>query len=133
MALNHTYLEISCYFLYMSNVQSDIGVYFCFSSSRILIFMYFPPSCVVVFRLNFVLVLRVGALDDRGETDVSAQPETQEFLSNSLHTLQTHCKHTANTLQAHYKHNAKTMQRHCSNATQFIAHCTDTYCTAAMQ
>ena len=49
-------------------VQSDT---LCVSLFHLPVFWYLciPPSCVVVFRLNFVL-RGVGALDDRGETDV---------------------------------------------------------------
>ena len=59
---------------YLDYIQNPTIVQFdtlCVSLFHLPVFWYLciPPSCVVVFRLNFVL-RGVGALDDRGETDV---------------------------------------------------------------
>ena len=62
---------------YLDYIQNPTIVQFdtlCVSLFHLPVFWYLciPPSCVVVFRLNFVLRGVVGALDDRGETDVRA-------------------------------------------------------------
>ena len=59
---------------YLDYIQNPTIVQFdtlCVSLFHLPVFWYLciPPSCVVVFRLNSVL-RGVGALDDRGETDV---------------------------------------------------------------
>ena len=63
------YYVLSC--AQQLTVPSDISVY---NVYQFFIFLYFDIYVfhLPVFRLNFVLVLRVGALDDRGETDVRA-------------------------------------------------------------
>ena len=94
---------------YLNYIQNPTIVQYdtlCVSLFHLPVFWYLciPPSCVVVFRLNFVL--RGWGLWMIEGKQMCAQPETQEFLSNSLHLLHTavQCKYTQTQIHPNTSH-----------------------------